>query len=141
MSKNSDFYLVPVVFRACIGLLLGSLSLGSFSLAAQATQLEPHQLDLFAVQLTHTDNNQQNSYRFDTTVANTVLNNLAFSRTSLPTISEFKKDTFWITSIHWHLTDDDNLASLSPQFRLESKKSFIEIRPIQRSVWMTWRFE
>jgi hypothetical protein len=135
MPTPSDFYPAPLMFRTCIGLLLCSLSL-----MAQATQLESPRLDLFAIQLNHTGTSLQSSYRFDATAASAASNNLVFSKTSLPAISEFKKGTFWITSIRWHLTTDDNRASLSPQLRFESKKSLIEFRPLQRSVWITWRF-
>jgi hypothetical protein len=135
MSAISDYYLAPVIFRKYIGLLLCSLSM-----ATQATQLESPQLDLFSVQLTHTDTSQQSRYRFVTTVASTAANSLVFSKTShLPALSEFKKGTFWITSIRWHLTIDDNRATFSPQFRIESKQSRIEIRPLQHTVWITWR--
>jgi len=134
MSTISDFYLTPVILRTCIGLLLCSLSL-----TTQAMQPESPQLDVFAVQLTHTDTSKQSSYRFNTTVASTTPNNLVFSKTSRqPAFSEFKNGTLWIMSIRWHLTSDDDHASLSPQLRLESKESRIEIRPFNRSVWMIW---
>lgn len=133
----SKFYSAHVTFRTCVGLLLCSLSL-----ATQAAQPELPQLDLFTIQLTHTDTKHQSSYQFSTAVANTTANSLVFGKSSrLPTFSELKKGTFWSTSIRWHLTDNGNHASLSPQFRLESKESRIEIRPLQRSVWMTWRRE
>ncbi len=134
-STTSDFYPAPLMLRTCIGLLACSLSL-----TAQATQPESPQLDLFSIQLNHTATGLQSSYRFDATVASTASNNLVFSKTSLPTISELKKGQFWITSIRWHLTADDNRASLSPLLRFESKKSLIEFRPLQRSLWMTWHF-
>jgi hypothetical protein len=134
MSTISDFYLAPVMFRKCIGLLLCILPM-----ATQATQFESPQLDLFSVQFSHIDPSQHSSYRFDTTVTSTAANNLVFNKTSrLPAFSEFKKGTFWITSIRWHLTIDDNRASFSPLFRVESRESQIEIRPSQRSVWITW---
>lgn len=134
MSTISDLYPAPVILRKCIGLLLCALPM-----ATQATQLESPQLDLFSIQLTHIDTSQQSSYRFDT-AASTAANNLVFGKTSrLPAFSEFKKGTLWITSIRWHLTTDDNRASFSPQFRVESKQSRIEIRPLPRSIWITWR--
>jgi hypothetical protein len=135
MTTISDLYLTSVILRTCIGLLLCSLSL-----TTQATQPESPQLDVFAVHLTYVDTSKQSSYRFNTTVASTTPNNLVFSNTSRqPAFSEFKNGTSWITSIRWHLTSDGDHASLSPQLRLESKESRIEIRPLQRSVWMIWR--
>jgi hypothetical protein len=135
MTTISDCFLAPVILRASIGLLLCS-----HSLTTQATQFEPLQMDIFSIQLTHNDTNQQISYLFNTKIVNTVTNNLAVRKTSpLPAFSEYKKGEFWITSIRWHFTTDSNQASLSPRFRLESKESRIEIRPLQRSIWMTWR--
>ena len=135
MSTNSDFYQAPVILRMCVGLLLCSLSLKT-----QATQPKSPQLDLSAVQLTHTYTSQQSTYRFNAYAASAAPNNLALGETSrLPAFSEYKNGIFCITSICLHLTADDNHASLLPQLRLESKESQIEIRPLQRSIWMTWR--
>lgn len=135
MTTISDISLAPVILRVCIGLLLCS-----HSLTTQASQSDSPQLVLFAVQFVHADNSQQSSYHLFNTVVSTEPTNLVFSKTSrLPAISEFKKGAFWITSIRWHLDTDSNHASLSPQIRLESKESQLEIRPFQRSVLMTWR--
>jgi hypothetical protein len=135
MSTISDINPAPVIFRVCIGLLLCS-----HSLTTQAAQSDSSQLDLFAVRFVHADNSQQSSYHFFNTVVSADSTNLMFGKTSsLPAISEFKKGAFWITSIRWHLITDNNHASLSPQIRLESKVGQLEIRPLQRSVLMTWR--
>jgi hypothetical protein len=137
MSNSiSDFYLTPaVLIRTCIGLFLCSLSF-----TTQAVQPATNQIDLFAIQLTHSDTEQFSSYRLNTTVVNATTNNLVFGKKiHLPTFSDLKKSTFWTTSIRWHLTDNGQHAELSPRFRLESKESQIELNPLKRSVWMTWR--
>lgn len=137
MSTMTDLYLAPVIHRTCLGLLLCSLSL-----MTQAAQPKSPQWDLSAVQLTHINVSQQSSYRFSTTVASITPNNLMLNNTLLlPAFSEFKKGIFCITSICLHLTTDadDNHTSFLPQFRLGPEESRIEIRPLQRSVLMTWR--
>ena len=137
MSNSiSDFNLAPaVIFRTCIGLLLCSLSF-----TTQAVQPASVQIDLFAIQLSHPDAEQFSSYRLNTAVVNTTTSNLVFGKKiHLPTFSDLKKNTFWTTSIRWHLTDDGQHAALSPRFRLESKESRIELNPLKRSVSMTWR--
>jgi len=58
---------------------------------------------------------------------------------SLPEYFKLEKLASWVASIRWHLTADDNRASLSPHLRIESREAQIEIKPIQRSVWMVWR--
>jgi hypothetical protein len=135
MDSISNHHLAPVIFQKFFALLLCTLPI-----TTQAAQPESPQLDLFSVQLTHIETRQQNSYRFDTSLTSSSPNNMGLSKTSrLPTFSEYKKGTFWITSIRWHLTIDDNRASLSPQFRVESKESRLEVRPLPRSVFVTWR--
>jgi hypothetical protein len=135
MHTISNHHLSPGNFRKCFGLLLCSLSM-----TAQAAQLESLQLDLFSVQLSHIETRQQKSYRFDTNLTSSAPSDSGFSKTArLPTFSEFKKGTFWITSIRWHLSIDGNRVSLAPQFRVESKESRLEVRPLPRSVFVTWR--
>jgi hypothetical protein len=58
---------------------------------------------------------------------------------SLPEYFKLEKIASWVASIRWHLTADDNRASLSPHLRIESRETRIELKPIQRSVWMVWR--
>lgn len=129
--------LAPVIFQTGIGLILGS-----FPLAMLAAQFESNQLALFAAQSTHTNISisQQGSSRINNTGTSTASNNLVFCKAScLPVFPEFKNRIFWITSIRWSLTTDDKQASLSSQLRLEPKGGQIEIRPLQHSIWITWR--
>jgi len=105
-----------------------------FSLVAQAAQPDSPGLCLAVTELasehTGTPSAAQNNFP----------NSLSFRKLPRWTSpAEPARDTFWTTSIRWHLTDIGNHASLSPRLRLETKESRIEIRPLQRSVWFSWR--
>lgn len=129
-----DLNLTPELLKASIVMLLCSLSI-----AVQAAQPEAPQLDLFAVRLNHSDTSQQSANQLSATIVSASTDTLAFSKNPhLPIFSELKKGAVWVASIRWHLAADDNHTSLAPRFRLESRASQIEIRPMQHSAWVMW---
>jgi hypothetical protein len=72
-------------------------------------------------------------------IADTASERLSFGGTSsLPDYINMEKVTAWVASIRWHMTADGNRASLAPHLRIESNETLLEIKPVDRSVWMVW---
>lgn len=116
------------MFRLGFGLVLIGYAIASHAAQPEAGSFAPG-VDLLTTPLAHS-----------VTANNKVPDRFGFAGSSnLPENFKLEKIASWIASIRWHLTAEDNRASLSPHLRIESKDTRIEIKPIQRSVWMVWR--
>ena len=51
---------------------------------------------------------------------------------------DLKKLTAWVTSISWHMSEEDNHPSFSPRLQVESRNSRISIRPTSHSLTVEW---
>jgi hypothetical protein len=60
-----------------------------------------------------------------------------FKASRLPGFIE-ENASLWVAKIKWHLNSVNARASLSPQLRIESKDTMIEIKQVDRSYWMVW---
>ena len=130
------------MLRLCLGCVLCSLVFKMH--AAHAAQPEADLfvpgLDLVSIKLAH-DSVQTVPDRFSASlvIADTVSERVRFGGTSsFPDLINMEKVTAWVASIRWHMIADGNRASLSPQLRVETKETLIEIKPVERSVWMVW---
>jgi hypothetical protein len=133
ITSTFGFYFIQMraaMLRLCMGCVLCSLffEMG----AAHAAQPEAGNfatgVDLYTIPLAHS-----------VTANNKVSDRFGFAGSSnLPENIKLEEIAAWVASIRWHLTAEDNRASLSPHLRIQSKETRIEIKPIQRSVWMVW---
>lgn len=127
--------------RLCLGCFLCSLAFEIHAAQPDAELFAPG-LDLLSIKLAHYDAVQPVPYRFSASVviADSASERVRFGGTSsLPDFINMEKVKDWVASIRWHMTADGNRASLSPQLRVESKETLIQIKPVDRSVWMMWR--
>jgi len=131
MNTSSGSYFIEVqvgMLRLGFGLVLIGYALASHAAQPEAGNFAPG-VDLLTIPLPYS------------VAANSKVPDqfgLAGS-SSLPEYFKLEKIASWVASIRWHLTADDNRASLSPHLRIESKETRIELKPLQRSVWMVWR--
>ena len=51
---------------------------------------------------------------------------------------DLKKLTAWVTSISWHVSEEDNHPTFSPRLQVESRDSLISIRPTSHSLTVEW---
>lgn len=119
------------ILRLCLGCVLCSLLFEMH--AAHAAQPETGDfatgVDLYTTPLAHS-----------IIANNKVPDRFGFAGSSnFPENIKLEEIAAWVASIRWHLTAEDNRASLSPHLRIQSKETRLEIKPIQRSVWMVWR--
>jgi len=117
-----------VMLRLGFGLVLIGYAITSHAVQPEAGNFAPG-VDLLTIPLA-----------YSVTANNRVPDRFGLAGSSnLPEYFKLEKIASWVASIRWHLTADDNRASLSPHLRIESRETRIEIKPIQRSVWMVWR--
>jgi len=143
-TSTSDSYFTQAraaMLRLCLGCVLCSLFFEMH--AAHAAQPDPFApgLDLLSIKLAHYNAVQPVPYRFSASVvvADTASERVRFGGTSsLPDYINMEKVTAWVASIRWHMTANDNRASLAPHLRIESNETLLEIKPVDRSVWMVW---
>ena len=142
-----------VMRRLCLGCVLCSLFFEMHAAHAAQPESDPLApgLDLVSIKFAYSDTERQTVYterqpssRFNARVgffdtADTASERVRFGGTSsLPDYINMEKVTAWVASIRWHMTADGNRASLAPHLRIESNKTLLEIKPIDRSVWMVW---
>jgi len=141
ISGSCFIQVQATMLHLCLGLVLAGLAVKTHA-AQPEPDLSAPQLEIVSIQLAHYDTMQPVPYRFS---AGAGLSNIASGRagfggtSSLPDFINLKKVTSWVASIRWHLASEGDRASLSPNLRIESKETLLVIRPIQQSVWMTWR--
>ncbi|MGA7594428.1 MAG: hypothetical protein WCA64_04450 [Gallionella sp.] len=51
---------------------------------------------------------------------------------------DLKKLTTWVSSIRWHLSEEDNRVSIAPRLQVESRDTLISIRPRIHSITVEW---
>ena len=131
------------LFRLCMGCILCSLIFRMHG--AHAAQ--PHEglfdsgIDLASIKLTHYDTVQPVTDRFSARIGLSESASVGFGfggTSSFPELINLEKFTTWVTSIRWHLRAEESRASLSPRLLVESKDTLIEVKPLDRSVWMMW---
>jgi len=155
-TATSDSYFIQVraaMLHLCLGCILCSLLFELHTAHAAQPEADPFApgLDLISIKFAYSNIDLQPAYTvqqpansfnarvgfFGTT--DTASGRVRFGGTSsLPDYINMEKVKDWVASIRWHMTADDNRASLSPQLRVESKEALIEIKPVDRSVWMRW---
>jgi hypothetical protein len=52
---------------------------------------------------------------------------------------DIKKLTSWVSSIRWHLSEQDNRVSIAPRLQVESRDTLISVRPRSHSILVEWR--
>jgi hypothetical protein len=52
---------------------------------------------------------------------------------------DLKKLTAWVSSIRWHLSEQDNRVSIAPRLQVESRDTQVSIRPTSHSLMVEWR--
>ena len=52
---------------------------------------------------------------------------------------DLKKLTAWVSSIRWHLSEQDNRVLIAPRLQVESRDDLISIRPRSHSLMVEWR--
>jgi hypothetical protein len=52
---------------------------------------------------------------------------------------DIKKLTSWVSSIRWHLSEQDNRVSIAPRLQVESRDTLISVRPRSHSISVEWR--
>jgi hypothetical protein len=155
----SDSYFIQVraaMFHLCLGCVLCSMLFKMHAAHAAQPEADPFAqgLDLISIKFAYSDieriepqlayTGQQPAKSFNARVGlfgttDTASERVRFGRTSnLPDYINMEKVNAWIASIHWHITAVENRASLSPRLRIESEETLIEIKPVDRSVWMMW---
>ena len=145
ITSTSDFHFIQVkaaILRLCMGCFLCSLIFEMHAAHAQP-ELDPFAtgLNLISIKFAHYDAVQPVPYRFSASVAiaDAASKQVRFGGTSsLPDYINMEKVKDWVASIRWNLTADDSRASLAPHLRIESSEALLEIKPIDRSVWMMW---
>jgi len=151
-SGTYIFQAQAAMLRICMGCILCSLIFkmhGAHAAQPENELLAPG-LDLVAVKFAYRDINQQPVYTGQQSVKsiNTSFGFFDSTDTSsggfgllkasrLPDYIE-ENASLWVAKILWHLTSVNDRASLSPQLRIESKDTLIEIKQVDRSVWMVW---
>jgi hypothetical protein len=142
-TSATDSYLIQAraaMLRLCLGFVLCGLAY-EIHAAQPDVELFAPGLDLLSIKLAHYDAVQPVPYRYSASVviADTASERLSFGGTSsLPDYINMEKVTAWVASIRWHMTADGNRASLAPHLRIESNETLLEIKPVDRSVWMVW---
>jgi len=148
-TSTADTYLIQAratMLRMCLGCILCSLIFkmhGAHAAQPSVGAFVPG-VDLAAIKLTHFDTKQPVTDRFSASVGLTDKVSVGFKfggTSSLPEYINLEKFTTWVASIRWHLTAEDSRASLSPKLQVESREALIEIKPLDRSVWMMWHRE
>ena len=154
-TSTIDSYFIQAraaMFRMCLGCILCSLIFKIHG--AHAAQPESNSLasglDLVSVKFAYGDIERLPAYsgkepanRFNAKLgligtADTAPVGLGlFKASSLPGFIE-ENASIWVAKILWHLDSVSARASLSPQLRIESKDTMIEIKQVDRSVWMVW---
>jgi hypothetical protein len=154
-TSTADTYFIQAraaLLRVCLGCILCSLIFkmhGAHAAQSEIDLLAPG-LDLVSVKFTYGETERLPAYygkktesRFDTKVgfigaADSATRGLGLFKTSrLPGFIE-ENVSLWVAKIKWHLNSVDARASLSPQLRIESKDTVIEIKQVDRSYWMVW---
>ncbi|MGB9094785.1 MAG: hypothetical protein WCB93_11785 [Gallionella sp.] len=51
---------------------------------------------------------------------------------------DLKKMAAWVSSIRWHLSEQDNRVSIAPRLQVESRDNLIDIRPRSHSITVEW---
>jgi hypothetical protein len=51
---------------------------------------------------------------------------------------DIKKLTSWVSSIRWHLSEQDNRVSIAPRLQVESRDTLISVRPRSHSISVEW---
>ena len=147
-STSGTYFLQAqaTMLRLCMGCILCSLIFkmhGAHAAQPSVGTFVPG-IDLAAIKLTRFDTNQTVTDRFSASVGPTDKASVGFKfggTSTLPEYINLEKFTTWVASVRWHLTAEDSRASLSPKLQVESRDALIEIKPLDRSVWMMWHRE
>ena len=141
------------MLHLCLGCVLCSLFIEMHAAHAAQPEADPFAsgLDLISIKFAYSNIERQPVYterqpdnRFNARVeffgtAETEIEQVRFGgKSSLPDYINMEKVKDWVASIRWHMTADGNRASMAPHLRVESKETLIEIKPVDRSVWMRW---
>ena len=154
-TSTIDSYMIQAraaMIRLCLGCFLCSLLFEIHAAHAAQPETDPLApgLDLISVKFAYGDMEHQPVYsgkqpdnRFYSKVGfignpDTAAGGLGlFKASHLPGYIE-ENASLWVAKILWHLNSVSARASLSPQLRIESKDTMIEIKQVDRSVWMVW---
>lgn len=52
---------------------------------------------------------------------------------------DLKKVVSWVSSVRWHLSEEDNRVSMAPRLQVESRDTLISIKPRIHSIMVEWR--
>ncbi|MFZ5524111.1 MAG: hypothetical protein ACOY9D_08545 [Pseudomonadota bacterium] len=136
------------MLRMCLGCVICSLFFEIHAAHGAQPETDPFSpgFDLASIRLAHydtADTAQPITDHFSARVglADSASVRVGFGGTSsFPGYINLEKFTSWVASIRWHLTAnaESSRASLSPQLRVESKETLVEVKPLDRSVWMIW---
>jgi len=148
------------MLHLCLGCVLCSLLFGMHAAHSAQPYADPFApgLDLISIKFAYSDaysdierkdrqpdyTMQQPANSFNARVGFFGSSDIASERvrfggtSSLPDYINMEKVNAWIASIHWHMNAVENRASLSPRLRVESEETLIEIKPVDRSVWLRW---
>jgi hypothetical protein len=155
-SDSCFIQMQAAMLRLCLGCVLCSLLFEMHAAHAAQPESDPFApgFDLISIKFSYSDMNrverrsayteQQPVNSLDAKVGFFGATDKAHERanfrgiSSLPDYINMEQVKDWVASIRWHMTADDNRASLSPQLPVESKETLIEIKPVDRSVWMMW---
>jgi hypothetical protein len=156
ISDSNFIQMRAAMLRLCLGCVLCSLLFEMHAGHAAQPEADPFSpgLDLISIKFAYSDIErieqqpaytvQQPANSFNARVGFFGTTDIAPKRvnfgglSSLPDYINMENVKDWVASIRWHMTANDNRASLSPQLRVESKETLIEIKPVDRSVWMMW---
>ena len=154
-TSTADTYFIQAraaMIRMCMGCILCSLIFkmhGAHAAPPEMDRMAPG-LDLVSVKFSYGETERLPTYhgkktenRFNAKVgfigvADSATGGLGLFKTSrLPGFIE-ENASLWVAKIKWHLNSVNARASLSPQLRIESKDTVIEIKQVDRSYWMVW---
>jgi hypothetical protein len=137
---NSGSYFMraqAVMLRLGLGLMLVGYAIASHAALAGLDQPAPG-VDVFSLPLAYSITGVD---RISDLGTNDQLPD-RFGFGKLPNLRPYfdlKKLTTWVSSIRWHLSEEDNRVSIAPRLQVESRETLILIRPRIHSITVEWQ--
>jgi hypothetical protein len=136
---NSGSYFIraqAVMLKLGLGLMLVGYAIASHAAQAGFDQSAPG-VDVFSLPLAYSITGIDRASGLGAT--DQLPGRFGFGK--LPNLRPYfdlKKLTTWVSSIRWHLSEEDNRVSIAPRLQVESKDSLISIRPSVHSITVEW---
>jgi hypothetical protein len=137
---NSGSYFMraqAVMLRLGLGLMLVGYAIASHAAQAGLDQSAPG-VDVFSLPLAYSITGVDRASDLGTN--DQLPDRFGFGK--LPNLRPYfdlKKLTAWVSSIRWHLSEEDNRVSIAPRLQVESSDTLISIKPRVHSITVEWR--